>query len=196
MHVSNKEIDTPRARLTWDFQPFLAVTHASHVDHMSHASGWAQRVSGSHHGAPSMGLCAVSPEDRQSVNHRLGDARGGHAPAALLAAVCDATRRVVNPLCRARVARRVGDVSGRAHTAQSVDSVGVVVHLEAGGALAERGLLRLAVLAYLVTSLSGVVALLNERFDHSQQKRHHRPSGRQRQDGIRLLRPLQCPTVQ
>ena len=99
MHVSNKEIDTPRARLTWDFQPFLAVTHASHVDHMSHASGWAQRVSGSHHGAaPSMGLCAVSPEDRQSVNHRLGDARGGHAPAALLAAVCDATRRVVNPL--------------------------------------------------------------------------------------------------
>ena len=39
MLVSNKEIDTCLTRLTWDFQPFLAVTRASGVWHVSHASG-------------------------------------------------------------------------------------------------------------------------------------------------------------
>ena len=38
MHVSNKEIDTCLARLTWDFQPFLAVTRASGEPHTSQAS--------------------------------------------------------------------------------------------------------------------------------------------------------------
>ena len=39
MLVSNKEIDTCLTRLTWDFQPFLAVTRVSGVWHVSHASG-------------------------------------------------------------------------------------------------------------------------------------------------------------
>ena len=39
MLVPNKEIDTCLTRLTWDFQPFLAVTRASGVWHVSHASG-------------------------------------------------------------------------------------------------------------------------------------------------------------
>ena len=39
MLVSNKEIDTCLTGLTWDFQPFLAVTRASGIWHVSHASG-------------------------------------------------------------------------------------------------------------------------------------------------------------
>ena len=39
MLVSNNEIDTCLTRLTWDFQRFLAVTHASGVWHVSHELG-------------------------------------------------------------------------------------------------------------------------------------------------------------